>query len=129
MHFAITVADVNMNCFVLQPDKGIRPAIGEDQVADVDIGSYPGMATLVDESHHLADIVQQAQPEGLKLQCNIHIFLISVIAQDATGFQSPAPLICGRDHFLLPQVLTQDQHDIPGSELGREIDERLQRAT
>ena len=55
----------------------------------------------------------------------ISTFLLSVVAQNATGSERPSPLICGRDNFSLPQVLAEDEHDVPGSELGGEIDEAL----
>src|ERR1700677_665408 len=83
------------------------------------------MGTLVDEAHHLVNIVQQAQPERLKLEGDIHVLSVSVIAQDAAGGHCPSPLIRRRDNFALPQVLAQDQHDVSGSELGRQIDEPL----
>ncbi len=77
-------------------------------MADIDVGSHAGMGALVDEARHFADAVEQAHAEGLKFERNIQVFAVGVVAQLAAGLDRPPPLVRGRDHFALPQILAQD---------------------
>src|SRR6516165_11486958 len=65
VHFAVTIADVDMDGFVFQLGKIPRAGVGEHKVTDVDVGAHARVAALCYETRHSINAVEQTQPERL----------------------------------------------------------------
>src|SRR5262249_56131507 len=96
---------------------------GQEEVGDVDIGAHGGVGALVHETCHGGHTVEQAQPERLQLECDVDFLLIGVIAEDATGLDSPAPLLGRRDDFSLPNVFAEHEENVFRAPLSGKVDE------
>src|SRR2546421_8213687 len=112
-----------MNGFSFEMAKLGRTGIGEDEMADVDIGANAWMGAVIDEACHGLDAVQEAQTKRLEFERDIDLLFIGVIANPAAGFKCPIPLRFGRDDFALPHVLAENEQNIFGLPGSREIDE------
>ena len=123
--FAVAIADVDMDGFAFELDQLERAGVSQHEVTDVDIGADARVAALVHETRHGDHAVEQAQPEGLQLECDIDSLLVGVIAEDATGLDGPAPLLGRRDDFSLPNVFAEHKENVLRSELSSKVDEGL----
>ena len=65
----------------------------------------------------IEDIRARRDPEA------IDFLLVGVIAEDATGLDSPAPLIGRRDDFSLPNVFAEHKENVFRSQLSSKVDE------
>jgi hypothetical protein len=122
MDFAVAVADVDMDGFAFEPGQINRTGVGQHEVADVDIGPHARVGALVHETRHGGNTVEQAQPERLQLECDINFLFVGVIAEDATGLDSPAPLLGRRDDFSLPNVFAEHKENVFCTPLSGKVD-------
>src|SRR5258708_1698123 len=121
--FAVAIADVDMDGFAFELGQINRAGVGQHEVADVDIGAYARVGALVHETHHGGHTVDQAQPERLQLECDIDFLLVGVVAEDATGLDSPAPLLGRRNDFSLPNVFAEHEENVFRTPLSSKVDE------
>ena len=112
MHLAVAIAQMNVDGFALELLHLGGAGVGQDQVADVDVGPDARMAALIDETDHAGNAVQEAEAERLQFEGNVDAAFVGVIAQTAAGFQAPIPLRLGRDDFALPDIFAQDDEDV-----------------
>ena len=94
-------------------------------MGDIDVRPDLRVIALRDEARHFVDIIEQAQTEGLQLECDFDALAGGVIAEDAAGLDGPTPLLRRRDDLALPKVFAQDQQDVARAPLGGEINEAL----
>ena len=121
--FAVAIADVDMDGFAFELDQIERAGVSQHEVTDVNVGTDAWVAALVHETRHGGHTVEQAQPEGLQLECDINFLLVGVIAEDATGLDSPAPLLGRRDDFSLPNVFAEHKENVFRTQLSSKVDE------
>ena len=121
--FAVAIADVDMDGFAFELGQIDRASVGQHEVADVDIGAHAWVGALVHETRHGGDTVEQAQSERLQLECDVDFLLVGVIAEDATGLNSPAPLVDRRDDFSLPNVFAEHEENVFRTPLSGKVDE------
>src|SRR5262249_50294888 len=70
------------------------------------------MVHVIDEAYHALDIVEQRQVKRLQLQGDLHTEIGRVIAEHLQVADSRLPLLLRRNHFLLPDVLTQNEQQV-----------------
>ena len=83
---------------------------------DIEVGLHRRAIDVVQEPGHARDVVQERECERLELECDLQAELRGVFAQRPHVLDGGRPLLGGRDHFLLPDVLAQDQQDVLGLE-------------
>src|SRR6516164_1009984 len=123
VNFAVTIADVDVDGFAFELGQINRASVGQHEVADVDIGAHARVGALVHETSHGGHTVEQAQPERLQLECDVDFLLVSVIAEDATGLDSPAPLLGRWDDFSLPNVFAEHEENVFRAPLSGKVNE------
>ncbi len=121
--FAVAIADVDMDGFAFELGQINRAGVGQHEVADVDIGVHARVGAFVHKTRHGGHTVEQAQSERLQLECDVDFLLVGVIAEDATGLDSPAPLLGRRDDFSLPNVFAEHEENVFRAPLSGKVNE------
>ena len=121
--FAVAIADVDMDGFAFELGQINRAGVGQHEVADVDIGADARVGALFHETRHGGHTIEQAEPERLQFECDIDFLLVGVIAEDATGLNSPAPLLGRRNDFPLPNVFAEHEENVFRTPLSSKVNE------
>ena len=91
-------------------------------MADVNVGADAGMSAVIDKAGHGLDAIEQAEPKRLEFEGDIDFLFLSVIANCAASFDSPAPLRLRGNHFALPKIFSENEEDVAGAPGAGEID-------
>ena len=89
MHFAIAIAQMNVNRFSLKLLDFVRAGIGQNQMTDIDISADSRMTALVNEANHSVHTVEKAEAERLQFEDNIDFLFGGIIAEATAAFDSP----------------------------------------
>ncbi len=112
MHFAVAVAEVYVDRLAFELLDLRRTRVGQDKMADVNIGFDPRMSAFVHETHHCRRAVQQAEAKRFQFQGDIDFLLAGVISKAAASLEAPLPLSGRCNNFALPNILAQHQQDV-----------------
>src|SRR5262249_28746224 len=83
-------------------------------MGDIDIGLHCRMIDLIQESHHILNVVQERKFEWLEFERDLSPELRCVLAQFTKVLHCRLPLLGGRDDFLLPNIFAQHKQDVLG---------------
>src|ERR1041385_8964495 len=123
VYVAVAIAEVDMDGLALELAQVGGARVGEHEMADVDVGPDARMIALVHETHHLVDVVEQAQAERFQFEREVDVASVGIIPQRAARLQAPLPLRLGRDDFALPNVFAEDEQNIPRAPSLGQVDE------
>jgi hypothetical protein len=125
MHFSVAVSQMNVDGFAFKFFEFGSAGVGENQMADVDVGANAWMIAFVNEADHRIDIIEETEAKRFEFERNVDLPFVGIITDAAAGFEGPIPLRFGRNDFALPHVFAQDEEDVFGVPRSSEVDELL----
>src|SRR5262249_41023547 len=114
---AVAVADVDVDREPLEATELFGLRVRQMQVRDVDIRLHGRVVNLAQETKHAVHVVDERELERLQLQGDLQAQFRRMLAQAADIAGTRLPLVGRGNHLSLPDVLAQDQEQVPGLEL------------